>query len=123
MTMNTINDNPGLLLLREKIRHGKEPDNPALLPLWLSLEEEHQQHLSTMYLLAQHFENQFYLLLETVVDELVPCHWRRTCLDFIYKPLSSLQRISHDQKSKNHVAKLLRELAVSSRYVERSLIQ
>jgi len=118
-----MNDNPGLTLLREKIRYGIEPNNPALLPLWLSLEEVQQQYLPALDLLPQHYEKQFYLLLETVVDELIPCHWRRTCLDFIYKPLSSLQRISHDQQSKNHLAKLLYELAVSSRYVENSLIQ
>lgn len=111
----------GIETLRDKIRYGEEPDNPALIPLWFSIEESEQSTINPAFFLRSKYESQFYLLLEAVVDELIPAHWRRVCLDNIYKPLSSLQRLARDDDSKKRLSKLLHELSTSCRYVEQSL--
>ncbi|MDO6507131.1 hypothetical protein Q4506_09750 [Colwellia sp. 4_MG-2023] len=105
-------------LLEQKIRTGTEPDNIMLLKLWLSIGQS--DNLSTK-LLRERYTAQFYLLLETIVDDLVPRHWRCTCLDNIYLPLSSLKKIANDDKSEQHLQHLFNELAISTHYVERSL--
>ena len=72
-----------LVKLRNKIRHGEEPDNPTLISLWLSFEEDYRDVNTGNSTLEDHYEKQFNLLLETVADELIPVHWRRVCLDNI----------------------------------------
>ncbi len=68
--------------IRRKIRWGEEPDNPLLISRWLAHENhEHTQQLSQEEL-RQGYENQFRLLLETLMDELVPSHWRCKTLTF-----------------------------------------
>lgn len=112
-----------LIKLRNKIRHGEEPDNPMLISLWLSFEEDYRDINKGNSSLEVHYEQQFNLLLETIADELIPVHWRRVCLDNIYKPLSSLRRIAKDTESQHKVSRLLYELSVTCRYLEGSLQQ
>ena len=107
--------------LKEKIRYGKEPDNPMLISLWLTEEERCRDIKNTQQDLSCHYQAQFYLLLEAVADELNPAHWRRVCLDNIYKPICSLQRTAQTEVSRQKVQKLLQELAVTCEYVKHSL--
>ncbi len=115
-----ISDNLSLEVLRDKIRFGTEPDNPALIRLWFSLDSPNP-YQSSISQLRQHHEEQFKLLLETVADELIPAHWRCLCLDNIYKPLCSLQKISNDEESELRLKRLFNELSITTRYVEHSL--
>jgi len=110
-----------LQVLREKIRFGLEPDNPTLIVLWLSSECDVRSTSKSYVELAKIYEQQFRLLLEAIVDELVPAYWRRTCLDYIYRPLSSLQRIAVSEKDQALIRKLNYELMVSCQYIESSL--
>ncbi len=103
--------------LVQKIRHGVEPENPLLITLLL----EHQHQLTSDKLLQKQCIEHFYLLLETVIDDLVPRHWRRTCLDHIYLPLCSLRRLSNSEQSAQQIQNLFNELAISTQYVEKSL--
>ena len=105
--------------LRDKIRHGTEPDNPLIIKLWL---DHYDQDYLSIEKSRERLTHQFNLLLETVLDDLVPVHWRRTCLDNIYIPLSSLKKLANDPSSEQHIQSLFTELAVSTRYVEKSLI-
>ena len=107
--------------LKSKIRHGSEPNNPLLINLWLSQTIAECPTKLTKKQLRQQYESQFRLLLDTIVDELVPSHWRRVCLDNIYIPLTSLQRISDNDKSQRHIRQLMAELNVSCQYVQHSL--
>lgn len=113
---------PALRLLRRKIRFGTEPDNPTLFPLWRMQEEAVLIGTADTEARRGVFEGQFRLLLDTVMDELVPRHWRCQCLDHIHTPLGSLHRLADDDASRRHVRQLLWELSVSSRYVQHSLI-
>lgn len=110
-----------LSVLRNKIRFGLEPDNPALIALWLANECNVDTTNKNYRELSKIYEQQFRLLLETVIDELVPAYWRRTCLDYIYKPLSSLQRIAINDEGQALVRKLNYELMVSCQYIEGGL--
>ncbi|MCL9780214.1 hypothetical protein M9194_02060 [Vibrio sp. S4M6] len=112
---------PCLKLIRDKIRFGQEPDNPTLVSLWLHAEQNELDHHLSTHILRQSYEAQFYLLLEAIVDELVSRQWRCTCLDNIYRPLSCLQKLSNSKASCERIRDLMKELAVTSRYVEHSL--
>jgi hypothetical protein len=114
-------NNPSMKLLRNKIRLGQEPDNPLLISLWLSQENLFQQKIENLSERRQHLERQFRLLLDTIVDELIPSHWRCTCLDNIYYPLSSLKKLASDKTSEQHIQQLIYELSVTSNYVAASL--
>ncbi|MEN0035502.1 MAG: hypothetical protein AAGC78_00485 [Cellvibrio sp.] len=120
MQPSIITDSSGeLAQLRHKIRWGEEPDNPLLITYWLA--HENQLAEPSRELLRQRYESQFILLLETVVDELVIAQWRCLCLDNIYRPLQSLKHISDSARSDNQIQRLIRELAMQSRYVRHSL--
>lgn len=116
-------DTDTIAQLRDKIRWGKEPDNPSLISRWLAFENGGRGNSaqSEARMLRQQYESQFTLLLETVVDELVVAHWRCLCLDNIYRPLQSLKQISDNVRSDNQIQRLIRELAMQSRYVRHSL--
>ncbi|MDP2562808.1 hypothetical protein [Psychrobium sp. 1_MG-2023] len=98
--------------LKHKIRHGSEPDNPTLIKMWL--EHGIVEHLPTPHL-REKFTEQFYWLLETVLDKSLPTHWRVTCLDYIYVPLTSLKRFAQDDQSSKHLQNLFNELAATTR--------
>ena len=112
---------PGIQLIRDKIRFGKNPNNPELIPLWLTQESVIQDSVDCLILRRQNYEDQFRLMLETVVDELVPRHWRQLCLEYIYQPLSSLRKISCGEQTENRLRQLLAELSSSCRYVAATL--
>ena len=109
-------------VIKNKIRHGTEPNNPALISLWLTKEGDLQQTLADKSELRLLFENQFRLLLETIVDDLVPNFWRRTCLDYVYRPLTSLKGISDSEQSVSHLRQLTYELSTKCRYIEQNIM-
>ncbi|ACE82913.1 hypothetical protein [Cellvibrio japonicus] len=108
-----------LVHIRRKIRWGEEPDNSLLISRWLA--QENQDLESTREELRQRYKTQFTLLMETIVDELVPAHWRCLCLDNIHRPLQSLKQISDSSQSEGQIRQLTRELAIQSYYVRHSL--
>lgn len=121
--MNCLNvyKDPSIVAIRNDIRYGKFPNNPELIALWLTQESVLEDSIDCLSKRRQHYESQFRLLLEVVVDELVPRHWRCLCLDYIYKPLGSIKRLSNDIQSENHLRKLFNELSTSCRYVAATL--
>jgi len=112
-----------LSTLKDKIRYAKEPDNPMLISLWLSAEECHQNIDHAKINRQSRYQEQFYLLLEAFADELNPAHWRCICLDNIYKPICSLQRIAKNEQEQIQIKKLLHELSLTSQYFKHSLQQ
>ena len=108
--------------LKNKIRHAVEPNNPALLSMWLNFEEG----LCQVY--SQKKQWQAYtatvrFLLECYIDNLNPAHWRVTCLDHLARPLSCLQRISKGPQQQAELQALHIEINVLSHYFSPSFIQ
>lgn len=64
------------------------------------------------------FHAQFNLLMETIMDELIPGHWRCLCLDYVYRPLYQLQALCDDESSRQVVRRLKWELSTCARYVK-----
>jgi hypothetical protein len=114
-------NNPSVRLIRDKIRFGHEPDNPLLISIWLDQEKLFLQELEDIGHRRQYLEQQFRLLLDTIMDELIPSHWRCICLNNIYYPLSSLKKLASDKQSERHIQQLINELSVTSNYVASSL--
>ena len=106
--------NRNLKEFTERIRFGRDADNPALITLWLSIDKP-SPHLSVQCL-RDHYCQQFHLLLDVVTDLLVPCHWRCLCLDHIFKPLHALKCLSDCYQSEQQIRNLYSELAISCRY-------
>lgn len=105
-------------LLKQKIRYGSEPDNASLISFWLDLDLPTSSAIDSR---EAHYESQFRLLLNAIMDELVPNHWRLQCLDHIYRPLMSFNRVAKCTGSKQKLNALFRELTISCNYTEASL--
>ena len=124
LDLKTINDQlltTDILIIRNKIRFAESPNNPELISLWLAQESYIQELIDCINIRWQYCEEQFYLLLEVVVDEMLPKHWRQHCLNNIYQPLASLKKLSTSQKSEKRLRQLLTELSISCRYVTATL--
>ncbi|NQZ31124.1 MAG: hypothetical protein HRU06_07595 [Oceanospirillaceae bacterium] len=110
---------PAINQLRHKIRYALEEDNPGLVTLWLSMEDSVKSaEISSCWHL---YCAQYKLLIDTLSDDLLPKHWRVCCLDNIYRPLSSLQRIAITHDQRQHLNKLYYELRVISLFFQNGL--
>lgn len=112
--MNSLN----IDLLKQKIRYGSEPDNSGLIPFWLDIDAPSSNSLDQH---QAHYECQFRLLLDALMDELVPKHWRLQCLDNIYRPLMSFKRVSKTANAEQKLNNLFQELTISCNYTEETL--
>lgn len=105
--------------LYRKIRSAEDPDNPALILLFLELSLSLADN--TVADKRRCLKVQFQLLLDTLADEHLPSHWRCQCLDNIYRPLRELQRIACCRESKQQVRLLMYELRIISCYFQAGL--
>lgn len=110
---------PAINVLRHKIRHGEEVDNPSLVLIWFSMEEATtstcKQAAWSLYVA------EYRLLLDTLSDDMLAGHWRLWCLDNIYKPLSALSRLVGSDEQKQELEKLFYELRVTSQFFKPGL--
>lgn len=98
-----------------RIRSGCQPDSPDLIHEYFSVGER----LSCRRPKALKFKSRlraFDTLLETICDPLVSRHWRQTCLNNIYIPLLWLQREAENDRQKQQVTEMYKELRVLSTY-------
>jgi hypothetical protein len=108
--------------LKDKIRYAKEPDNPALLSIWLTQNEGLCLAYNTEKQWQAYLES-VQLLLETYADTMNPAHWRATCLDHLTRPLSCLQRIANSPQRQRELQKLLIDINRLSHYFSPNFIQ
>ena len=110
---------PAINVLRHKIRHGEEVDNPSLVLIWFSMELAFMgacKHAAWSLHVAE-----YRLLLDTLADDILEGHWRLWCLDNIYKPLSALSRLVDTDIQKLELEKLFYELRVTSQFFKAGL--
>ena len=102
-----------------KVRHALEPQNPDVIRQYLCavprsvLRGESEE---TEYLTAQ-----FALLLETVADDALPMHWRRSCLDQAYRPLLGLRALPRSWRRESEVRMLVQQLRSAGRTFQSSM--
>ena len=96
-----------------------EPDNPLLINQFLNFKLDVITPNKVLY--REQLLAQFQLLIDTIADELLPAHWRRQCLDNIYRPLQALQRIADSAHNQQQVLTLTHELRVISHYLQAGL--
>ncbi len=120
---NTQDANTNMMIkqLKNKIRHGLQPDNPALLSIWLNFEEStcksfNQKKQFKAYIAMVKF------LMECYADTMNPPHWRATCLDHMARPLSCLQRICYGPVQHTELQALYMEINVLSHYFSPNFI-
>ncbi len=110
---------PAINNLRSKLRYAEDANNPQLMPLWLMSEETliADDHSARWHLYCA----EFYLLLDTITDNLLPMHWRQLCSDNIYRPLTDLSRISFCEDNKKQLRQFWLELNITSHYFQENM--
>tara|TARA_B100001029_G_scaffold173404_1_gene172265 strand:+ start:214 stop:549 length:336 start_codon:yes stop_codon:yes gene_type:complete len=94
-----------IILLEEKVRLGREPDNPKLLQSLLTLLEDVDTNYSKHYLKSLNLRV-LDLLLDAAADESVPENWRHLCMDHVFKPLRNLYRLAKDDGDLSEINKI-----------------
>lgn len=96
------------------VRHGHFPDHPNLVSRYLRLGAEHvKAHSDARWCFHLH---RFNTLLDTICDTNVPLHWRCLCLNSIYLPLHTMERLAESGERKKQIHRLRYELRVLSNY-------
>lgn len=107
--------NQHIVKLQHQIRYATSPDSPELIGVWLRMTQDASKTLSAKNRRAQH-RAEFRLLLDTYCDELLPTHWRDTCLNAINRPLVALNGLSQSADHQKEIKALLNELRVTSHF-------
>jgi hypothetical protein len=110
---------PAINNLRHKVRYALEENNPALISLWLSMEDIIKD--GTTIGNWQFYCAQYKLLIDALSDDLLPKHWRVCCLDSIYRPLSSLHHLAIDTQKQRQLNRLYYELRVITHFFQSGL--
>ena len=99
----------------QDIRLGRSPDRPELVKAYLDDADRLAGQLPRSVQRKAHMLC-YQLLLETICDCCVPVHWRRLCMDHIYRPLLALGRLAKSIRDRQTVRRCYREVSVLSNY-------
>ncbi len=100
--------------LRKTIRYASKPDSPQLIQQWLKLEA--MQCDETPEQQWEGLEASIRLLLDVLADEILPAHWRATCLDYIHLPLGRLNQLVEKDDDILRLNRLIYEIRVTSHF-------
>ncbi|WOD08298.1 hypothetical protein [Marinomonas sp. GJ51-6] len=102
-------------VLEQTIQAGQCVDSPEILDHYLTLTTEYAERLSIPDATSLH-QRVFNVLLDTVCDTSLPPHWRQTCLDKVYLPLSQLKRLIVTYQDARSYFKMEHSLRTLSHY-------
>ncbi|ETX10204.1 hypothetical protein MUS1_03910 [Marinomonas ushuaiensis DSM 15871] len=102
-------------VLEQTIQAGQCVDSPEVLYHYLKLTEEYAERLSIPDAALLH-KRVFNVLLDTVCDTSLAPHWRQTCLDKVYLPLSQLKRLIVTYQDARNYFKMEHSLRTLSHY-------
>jgi hypothetical protein len=102
--------------LEHIIRHGKQPDNPILLNMYLEMTHNKVQKKLANQCKRNVLVRALRTLLDTICDTYVAYHWRQVCLDNIYKPQLSLDRLCNSEQNRIDNLRFRYELTALSHY-------
>ena len=109
-------------VLEQTIQGGQCADSPEVLYHYLNLTEEYAERLDVVEAAKLH-QRVFYVLLDTVCDSSVSRHWRQTCLDKVYVPLSNIKHLIVTYQDAKRYFKMEHSLRVLSHYFMSSFEQ
>lgn len=102
--------------LEKEIRHGLQPDNPALLATYINIAEKSLTELHDVTIKRRLMRRVYQVLLDTICDTYVPQTWRMICMDSIYRPLFNLERLAKSDLKKAEVMRLRYEMRTLCQY-------
>lgn len=102
-------------VLEQTIQAGQCADSPDVLYYYLNVTEEYAERLSINDAVRLH-QRVFYVLLDTVCDTSLALHWRQTCLDKVYLPLSHLKHLIVSYQDARNYFKMEHNLRILSHY-------
>lgn len=104
------------IFLSSAVRFGYRPDDARVLARFLQACDEEADGLPTRQL-VEHWENAFYLLLETYCDSIVPARWRNQCLVAAKQVLIKLATLSGLDDDVRLVSRCRETLVAYTRYL------
>lgn len=109
--------------LERQIRFALQPDNPALISHWLTRFRCCQRCTygdiccyCSIDRQRSCYEYQCQFLMDTALDELLPGHWRHSCLDQLHQPKRCLQRLASSEEHWAFLRAVSYELSISATY-------
>lgn len=102
-------------VLEQTIQGGQCADSPEVLYHYLNLTEEYAERLNITDATLLH-QRVFNVLLDTVCDTSLAPHWRQTCLDKVYLPLSHLKHLIVTYQDAKNYFKMEHNLRILSHY-------
>ncbi|GAB3479939.1 hypothetical protein [Marinomonas epiphytica] len=109
-------------VLEQTIQSGQCADSPEVLYHYLNLTESYAERLEMVDAVQLH-QRVFNVLLDTVCDSTLPCHWRQTCLDKVYVPLANIKHLIVTYQDAKAYFKMEHNLRVLSHYFMSSFQQ
>lgn len=99
----------------QNIRWGLLPDRPDILYKYLT---DCEALASTFDELDARgvFERAIDTLVEVICDPCVPLHWRRLCLDNLYRPIGCLRSIQVSDDAHRKLSKKMRDINMLAQY-------
>ena len=99
----------------QKIRWGLLPDRPDILYKYLTECEALASKFDKLDAKGL-FERAIDTLVEVICDPCVPLHWRRLCLDNLYRPIGCLRRIQVSGGAHRKLNKKMRDINMLAKY-------
>lgn len=93
---------PILTPLEDHVRHGLTPNEPQVLYEYLQLCDEVGGERA-LYWRRNLYRRAFTTLICAVSDAANPMHWRRLCLDHVYRPIQALHRCARSAEDLREV--------------------
>ena len=102
--------------IEQAIRTGQYPDSPNLVYRYLAFGECSNPDVWKQTSRLEVCERLFNTLINAIGDPLVPLHWRRLCLDNIYRPLFTLEKLATTELIQNRLHHRYAEVALLANY-------
>ena len=99
----------------QNIRWGLLPDRPDILYKYLTDCEALASTFDELDAVAL-LERTIDTLVEIICDPCVPLHWRRLCLDNLYRPIGCLRRIQVSVDANRKLNKKMRDINMLVKY-------
>lgn len=104
-------------MLKPLIRNAAFPDDPMLINHYFEAKKNIASHCISTVQERKAFYQMAMLLIDTFCDTYLPEHWRRVCLDNLYRPVLHLQKLADTQGEKQAVYTLQRRANVLAQYL------